>query len=167
MATKQISNVGSQLSRHDFPPDFVWGGATSAYQVEGGYTQGGRTLSNWDVWSLQRPGKVADGNNGTVAIDHYGQFKEDVVLLMKKLGIQAYRFSIAWSRILPGGRLSGGVNREGEFSHICNYIIHFDIPNTLEAEYGGFLSSKICQILPSTLRCAFSSSAIGSNTGSP
>ncbi|KAL3642825.1 hypothetical protein CASFOL_013640 [Castilleja foliolosa] len=155
MATKQISNVGSQLSRHDFPPDFVWGGATSAYQVEGGYTQGGRTLSNWDVWSLQRPGKVADGNNGTVAIDHYGQFKEDVVL-MKKLGIEAYRFSIAWSRILPGGRLSGGVNREGVkfYSDLIDLLLsqgiqpyvtifHFDIPNTLEVEYGGFLSSKI------------------------
>ncbi|KAK6147445.1 hypothetical protein DH2020_018357 [Rehmannia glutinosa] len=137
MASKQNSSggdvvtnyVGSKLTRHDFGKDFIFGGATSAYQVEGGFSQGGRTLSNWDVFGLQRPGKIADGSNGTVAINHFNQFKDDVAL-MKKLGIDAYRFSIAWSRILPG---------------IEPYvtIFHFDVPNCLEEEYGGFLSSKI------------------------
>ncbi|KAI3443432.1 hypothetical protein Pfo_000097 [Paulownia fortunei] len=149
--------VGSRLTRHDFPKDFVFGGATSAYQVEGGFSQGGRSLSNWDVFGLQRPGKIADGSNGCVAIDHFNQFKEDVVL-MKKLGLDAYRLSIAWSRILPAGRLSGGVNREGVkfYNDLIDLLLsqgiepfvtifHFDVPQCLEDEYGGFLSPKIVQ----------------------
>ncbi|KAK4396687.1 Oleuropein beta-glucosidase, partial [Sesamum angolense] len=95
--------VGAKLTRHDFPADFIFGSATSAYQVEGAYAQDGRSLSNWDVFALQRPGKIVDGSNGCVAIDNYNRFKEDVVL-MKKLGLDSYRFSIAWSRVLPGGR---------------------------------------------------------------
>ncbi|KAK4396689.1 Oleuropein beta-glucosidase [Sesamum angolense] len=104
--------AGAKLTRHDFPPDFIFGGATSTYQVEGAYAQDGRSLSNWDVFSLQKPGKICGGTNGCFAIDHYNRFKEDVGL-MKKLGLDAYRFSISWSRVLPGGRLSGGVNKEG------------------------------------------------------
>ncbi|KAL0346883.1 UNVERIFIED_CONTAM: Oleuropein beta-glucosidase [Sesamum calycinum] len=149
--------VGAKLTRHDFPPDFIFGSATSAYQVEGAYAQDGRSLSNWDHFALQRPGKIVDGSNGCVAIDNYNRFKEDVVL-MKKLGLDSYRFSIAWSRVLPGGRLSGGVNKEGikfyndlidlllsQGIEPCVTIFHFDVPQCLEDEYGGFLSPKIVQ----------------------
>ncbi|KAL0308304.1 UNVERIFIED_CONTAM: Oleuropein beta-glucosidase [Sesamum radiatum] len=103
------TNIGSHLTRHHFPKGFVFGSATSTYQVEGGYAHGGRSLSNWDVFSVQMPGKIRDGTNGCVAINHYNQFKEDVSL-MKKLGLDAYRFSISWSRILPverGGKPIG------------------------------------------------------------
>ncbi|KAI3443429.1 hypothetical protein Pfo_000094 [Paulownia fortunei] len=149
--------IGSRLTRHDFPKDFVFGAATSAYQVEGGYAQGRRSLSNWDAFGLQRPGKIADGSNGCVAINHYNQFKEDVAL-MKKLGLDAYRLSISWTRILPGGRLSAGVNREGVkfYNELIDLLLsegiepfvtifHFDVPQCLEDEYGGFLHPKIVQ----------------------
>ncbi|KAL0338768.1 UNVERIFIED_CONTAM: Oleuropein beta-glucosidase [Sesamum angustifolium] len=148
---------GAKLTRHDFPPDFIFGCATSNYQVEGAYAQGGRSLSNWDVFTLQRPGKILDGSNGCFAIDHYNRFKEDVALL-KKLGVDAYRFSLSWSRILPGGRLNGGINKEGvkfyndlidlllaEGIEPCVTIFFFDVPQCLEDEYGGFLSPKIVQ----------------------
>ncbi|KAK4414868.1 Oleuropein beta-glucosidase [Sesamum alatum] len=103
----------------------------NTFQIEGGYAHGGRSLSNWDVFSIQMPGKILDGSNGCTAINHYNEFKEDV-RLMKKLGLDAYRFSISWSRILPG---------------IEPYvtIFHFDVPQCLESEYGGFLSPRIVQ----------------------
>ncbi|KAL0346885.1 UNVERIFIED_CONTAM: Oleuropein beta-glucosidase [Sesamum calycinum] len=148
---------GAKLTRHDFPPDFIFGCGTSNYQVEGAYAQGGRSLSNWDVFTLQRPGKILDGSNGCFAIDHYNRFKEDVALL-KKLGVDAYRFSLSWSRILPGGRLNGGINKEGvkfyndlidlllaQGIEPCVTIFFFDVPQCLEDEYGGFLSPKIVQ----------------------
>ncbi|KAK4414872.1 Oleuropein beta-glucosidase [Sesamum alatum] len=148
---------GAKLTRHNFPADFVFGGATSTFQVEGGYAQDGRSLSNWDVFCLQKPEKILDGSNGCVAIDHYNRFKEDVAL-MKKLGIDSYRFSISWSRVLPGGRLSGGINREGIqfYNDLIDLLVaqgiepfvtifHFDVPQCLEDEYGGFLSPKIVQ----------------------
>ncbi|GFP91784.1 raucaffricine-o-beta-d-glucosidase [Phtheirospermum japonicum] len=107
------------------------------------------------TWSLLRPGKVADGGNGCVAIDHYNFVKEDVKL-MKKLGIDSYRLSIAWSRILPGGRLSSGLNREGVgfYNELIDLLpaegiepivtmFHFDVPKCLEDEYCGFLGRRI------------------------
>ncbi|KAL0410288.1 UNVERIFIED_CONTAM: Oleuropein beta-glucosidase [Sesamum latifolium] len=130
---------------------------SNMFQVEGGYAHGGRSLSNWDVFSIQRPGKIRDGTNGCIAIDHYNQSKEDVAL-MKKLGLDAYRFSISWSRILPGGRLSGGINRDGVkfYNDLIDELLsqgiepfvtifHFDFPQCLENEYGGFLSHRIVQ----------------------
>ncbi|KAI3443433.1 hypothetical protein Pfo_000098 [Paulownia fortunei] len=163
MANNQNSTTGDQvtrytgsgLTRHDFPSDFVFGAATSAYQVEGGYAEGHRSRSNWDAFSLQRPDKISGGGNGCVAIDHYNLFKEDVAL-MKKLGLDVYRLSLSWSRILPGGRLSSGVNREGVqfYNDLINLLLsegiepfvtifHFDIPQCLEDEYGGFLDRRI------------------------
>ncbi|KAL0308305.1 UNVERIFIED_CONTAM: Raucaffricine-O-beta-D-glucosidase [Sesamum radiatum] len=149
--------AGAKLTRHDFPSDFIFGGATSTYQVEGAYAQDGRSLSNWDVFSLQKPGKICGGTNGCFAIDHYNRFKEDVGL-MKKLGLDAYRFSISWSRVLPGGRLSGGVNKEGIkfYNDLIDSLLaqgiepwvtifHFDVPQCLEDEYGGFLSPRIVE----------------------
>jgi len=92
-----------------FPAGFVWGAATSAYQIEGAAAVDGRGPSIWDTFSHQS-GTIVDGSNGDVACDHYHRFAEDIQI-MKDLGIQSYRFSISWPRILPTGR--GQVNQKG------------------------------------------------------
>ncbi|MFN8675280.1 MAG: GH1 family beta-glucosidase [Thermomicrobiales bacterium] len=92
-----------------FPDEWVWGAATSAYQIEGAVQAGGRGPSIWDAFSAT-PGKVLDGATGTVAADHFHRVSEDVAL-MQELGLGAYRFSIAWPRIFPAG--SGRANTEG------------------------------------------------------
>ncbi|MFF7362344.1 GH1 family beta-glucosidase [Streptomyces sp. NPDC008125] len=85
-----------------FPPGFVWGAATAAYQVEGAASEDGRTPSIWDTFS-HTPGKVHNGDTGDIAGDHYHRYRDDVAL-MKELGLGAYRFSISWSRVQPTGR---------------------------------------------------------------
>ncbi|KAL2481968.1 Beta-glucosidase 17 [Abeliophyllum distichum] len=145
----------AKIKRSDFGDDFVWGSATSAYQVEGAWATDGKGQSNWDVFSMRTPGKIDGGTNGCVAIDQYNLWKEDVALI-KKVGLDSYRFSIAWSRLLPGGRLSAGINKEGikyysdlidlllkEGIEPCATIFHWDVPQCLEDEYGGFLSPRI------------------------
>ncbi|CAI9760955.1 unnamed protein product [Fraxinus pennsylvanica] len=98
----------TKIKRSDFPEDFAFGAATSAYQIEGGWNAGSKGMSNWDVFTQKQPGGISDGSNGCVAIDHYNMFREDVAL-MKKLGLNSYRFSIAWPRILPGTSRATGV----------------------------------------------------------
>jgi len=83
------------------PPEFIWGVATSAYQVEGAVRAGGRTPSIWDTFA-RRPGAVDNGDTGDIACDHYHRWPEDLAL-MRDLGIDAYRFSVAWPRVLPEG----------------------------------------------------------------
>lgn len=90
----------------EFPKDFLWGAATSSAQIEGGYNEGGRTLSIWDVAPKE---KIKNGDNCLNACDHYHRYKEDVAI-MKKLGFKSYRFSISWSRIVPE---EGKINDEG------------------------------------------------------
>ena len=92
-----------------FKKDFIWGTATAAYQIEGGCADGGRTPSTWDIFSHQK-GKTREGANGDVACDSYHRWREDVEL-MKGLGVNAYRFSISWNRILPEG--TGKINEDG------------------------------------------------------
>lgn len=92
-----------------FPAGFLWGAATSAYQVEGSPLADGAGPSIWHRFT-RIPGKVRDGDNGDVACDHYNRFREDVAL-MKALGLGAYRFSVSWSRVMPEGR--GRVNEKG------------------------------------------------------
>ncbi|MBT8480636.1 MAG: family 1 glycosylhydrolase, partial [Myxococcales bacterium] len=92
-----------------FPDGFVWGVATSAFQIEGAHDVAGRGPSIWDTYAEQ-PGLIEDGSNAHVACDHYHRYPEDIAL-MASLGLDAYRFSIAWPRILPAGR--GAVNAEG------------------------------------------------------
>lgn len=92
-----------------FRKDFMWGAATSAYQIEGGAGEDGKGLDIWDVY-CREPGKVYEGHTGDIACDHYHRYKEDV-LLMKEMGLKAYRFSINWSRIFPDG--TGNVNEKG------------------------------------------------------
>ncbi|MFB7930988.1 GH1 family beta-glucosidase [Streptomyces sp. NPDC056039] len=85
-----------------FPPAFVWGAATSAYQIEGAVREDGRTPSIWDTFS-HTPGKTVGGDHGDIAVDHYHRYREDVAL-MADLGLGAYRFSVSWSRVQPTGR---------------------------------------------------------------
>ena len=92
-----------------FPENFIWGAATSSYQIEGAWDKHGKGESIWDRFS-HTPGKVYNGDTGDVANDHYRLWKKDV-RIMKQIGLQAYRFSTSWPRILPKGR--GKVNQKG------------------------------------------------------
>ncbi|PKA66702.1 Beta-glucosidase 12 [Apostasia shenzhenica] len=145
----------ARVGRKSFPPDFVFGAATAAYQVEGAANEGGRTPSIWDTFTHKFPNKIGDGSNGDVAADAYHRYKEDVQLV-KELGMDAYRFSISWSRVLPKGR--GKVNEEGVkfYNNLINELrdngiepyvtlYHWDLPQVLEDEYGGFLSDKVVE----------------------
>ena len=93
-----------------FPEGFLWGAATSSYQVEGGWNDGGKGLNNWDVWT-QDPdsGHVSDKTNGQVAADSYHKYKEDVQLIAD-MGLDVYRMSISWARIIPDG--VGEINQQ-------------------------------------------------------
>jgi len=143
------------LNRQSFPAGFVFGTAAASYQYEGAANEGGRGPSIWDTYTHKYPGKIADGSNGDVANDQYHHYKEDVGI-MKGMNLDAYRFSISWSRVLPKGKLSGGVNKEGinYYNNLINELLakgiqpyvtifHWDTPQALEDEYGGFLSPHI------------------------
>ena len=95
----------------DFPSDFLWGAATAAYQIEGAYDVDGKGPSIWDQWS-KVAGHTHDGDTGDVADDSYHRFEEDLDLL-SAIGFSTYRFSISWTRIIPTGRFSEGVNKKG------------------------------------------------------
>src|SRR5439155_12843401 len=92
-----------------FPADFSWGTAAASYQVEGAWREDGKGESIWDRFA-HTPGKIVDGSTGDVACDQYHRYPEDVALL-RELGLGAYRFSIAWPRVIP--EASGAVNRAG------------------------------------------------------
>ncbi|KAM7502629.1 hypothetical protein LguiB_001533 [Lonicera macranthoides] len=113
------------LFRKDFPSDFVFGSASSAYQYEGAVNEGGRGPSIWDTFTED----AADGYRARQAVDHYHRYEEDIAIL-KEMGFDAYRLSIAWPRVMPS---------------IEPYVtlFHWDLPQPLEDEYGGFLSDKI------------------------
>lgn len=98
-SSSTVSPVASEVT---FPPAFLWGAATSAYQIEGAVREGGRTPSIWDTFS-HTPGKTAGGETGDVAVDHYHRYRDDVAL-MADLGLGGYRFSVSWSRVQPTGR---------------------------------------------------------------
>lgn len=134
-----------------FPEGFLWGSATSSYQVEGAVHQDGRGPSIWDVFS-HTPGKVANGDTGDLAIDHYNRMKEDVQL-MKQLGLQAYRFSIAWPRVMPSG--IGAIEQRGLdfYSRLVDELLandikplptlyHWDLPAALQ-EKGGWTNRDV------------------------
>ncbi|WCJ18992.1 beta glucosidase 17 [Euphorbia peplus] len=143
------------LTRSDFPKDFMFGAASSAYQIEGSANTNGRKPSIWDTFTKQNSIKILDHSSGDVAEDFYHRYKEDITL-MKEIGFNSFRFSISWSRILPNGRVGGGVNKEGVkfYNSLIDQLLsqgiepfvtlfHWDLPQNLEDEYGGFLSSKI------------------------
>jgi beta-glucosidase len=129
-----------------FPPDFQWGAATAAYQIEGASTLDGRTPSIWDTFSAT-PGKVFGGHTGADATDHYHRFAEDIGL-MARLGLRSYRLSVAWPRIVPGGR--GPANPAGLafYDRLIDSLLaagiapavtlyHWDLPQELE-DAGGW-----------------------------
>jgi beta-glucosidase len=129
-----------------FPADFHWGAATAAYQVEGAPTEGGRTRSIWDTFS-HTPGRIRGGHTGDVARDHYHRYRDDVAA-MARLGLTAYRFSVSWPRVQPGGR--GPASRAGLdfYRRLVDELLardiepwvtlyHWDLPQELE-DAGGW-----------------------------
>ncbi|MEU4835018.1 GH1 family beta-glucosidase [Streptosporangium sp. NPDC023615] len=127
---------------------FLWGTATASYQIEGAVTEDGRGASIWDTFSHE-PGRVRDGDTGDVACDHYHRWREDVAL-MSALGVNSYRFSIAWPRVQPDGK--GAINQAGLdfYDRLTDALVergivpaatlfHWDLPQALEDE-GGWLN---------------------------
>ncbi|KAL2495908.1 Beta-glucosidase 47 [Forsythia ovata] len=141
------------VKRSDFPDGFLFGAATSSYQIEGAHLEDGKGLSNWDFFCRIK-GSIANGDSGDIAEDHYHRYMEDIEIL-HSLGVNAYRFSISWSRVLPRGKF-GGVNQAGILFYnkiIDNLLVrgiepfvtihHFDYPQELEDRYGGWLSPRM------------------------
>ncbi len=135
----------NQSSGNSFPADFLWGAATAAYQIEGSPTADGKGESIWDRF-CRIPGTVANGDTGDVACDHYRLWREDIAL-MKELGLDAYRFSISWPRVLPEGR--GRVNEAGLdfYDRLTDALLeagivpfatlyHWDLPQALQDRGG-------------------------------
>ena len=134
-----------------FPKDFIWGAATSSYQIEGAAYEDGRGPSIWDTF-CKTPGKVANGDTGDVANDHYHRYLEDIAL-MKELGLKSYRFSFAWPRMFPNG---DGVREERGFAFYDRLIdalleagieplatlYHWDLPQALQ-DKGGWTNRDI------------------------
>ncbi|XP_075642448.1 beta-glucosidase 11-like isoform X2 [Castanea sativa] len=144
-----------EFSRDDFPPDFIFGSGTSAYQVRSSKREDGRTPSIWDTYA--DAGK-AHGATGDVACDGYHKYREDVQLMVD-IGLDAYRFSISWSRLIPNGR--GPINPRGlqYYNNLINELVshgiqphvtlhNYDHPQALEDEYGGWVSRKIVRDFP-------------------
>ncbi|MDX8044557.1 glycoside hydrolase family 1 protein [Gracilibacillus sp. S3-1-1] len=134
-----------------FPKHFLWGAASAAYQIEGGWNADGKGPSIWDHFT-KIPGKTFKGTNGDVAVDHYHRYKEDIAL-MAEMGLKSYRFSVAWSRILPEG--IGSVNQKGLqfYEDLIDELIkhniepvltlyHWDIPQSLQDKYNGWESRQ-------------------------
>lgn len=149
------THAESHFSRDSFPSDFTFGAASAAYQYEGAAFEDGKGPSIWDKFTHQYPEKILDGSNGDVAVDFYHRYKDDVKLV-KITGLTAFRMSISWPRILPKGKLSGGINKKGIafYNNVFNELLangitpfvtlfHWDLPQPLEDEYNGFLSPQL------------------------
>ncbi|HEY7856553.1 MAG TPA: family 1 glycosylhydrolase [Terriglobales bacterium] len=139
------ATIAAGPARRDFPPDFLWGTASSAYQIEGAANEAGKGESVWDEF-VRRPGVIADGSNGARACDFYHRYADDVAL-MRRLHQRAFRFSLAWTRIQPTGR--GTVNQAGLdfYRRLCDCLLaagiepvatlfHWDTPLALERRGG-------------------------------
>ncbi|KAG7541220.1 Glycoside hydrolase superfamily [Arabidopsis thaliana x Arabidopsis arenosa] len=144
------TSYSDAFTRNNFPKDFLFGSATSAYQWEGAVAEDGRTPSVWDTFSHSY-----NRGNGDITSDGYHKYKEDVKL-MAEMGLESFRFSISWSRLIPNGR--GLVNPKGLLfyknlikelkihgikPHVTLY--HYDLPQCLEDEYGGWINRKIIE----------------------
>jgi beta-glucosidase len=154
------------MSTHLFPKDFVWGTATSSYQIEGAWNEDGKGPSIWDTYA-HTPGKIKNNDTGDVANDHYHRYKEDVAL-MRSIGANAYRFSIAWPRIFP--HRAGTLNAKGLdfYNRLVDELVaadidpfptlyHWDLPQALQdkggwqsrdtvkafADYAGYMAEKL------------------------
>jgi beta-glucosidase len=159
-----VGEAQTSASNRQFPEGFVWGCATSAYQIEGGVHDGGRGQTNWDIFA-HTPGKIYNNQTGDVADNSYHLYKEDIQLL-RDLGVRGYRMSIAWSRIFPDGK--GQPNSEGldHYNRVLDELLannitpyvtlfHWDLPQALEggwqsrdtpfayADYAGFMARHL------------------------
>ncbi|MCC8947402.1 beta-glucosidase [Bradyrhizobium sp. Arg62] len=145
----EAANRASRPDGTNFPTGFVWGTATSSYQVEGAVNEDGRGPSIWDTFT-HTSGKIEDGSTGDRANDHYHRYKEDVRLI-KDLGAKAYRFSIAWPRVFPDG--TGTPNPKGLdfYNRLVDEVLangiepyatlyHWDLPQALQDRVGGWRS---------------------------
>ena len=168
-AARPVRDTGVRTGRPaapEFPTAFYWGTATSAYQIEGAWNEDGKGLSIWDTYA-HTPGKIANGDTGDVANDHYHRYREDVAL-MKDIGATAYRFSIAWPRIFPDG--AGQPNAKGLdfYNRLVDELkaagiepfatlYHWDLPQALQnkggwqnrdtakafGDYAGYIAEKL------------------------
>ncbi|KAL6408515.1 Glycoside hydrolase, family 1 [Ilyonectria robusta] len=148
----QLSGSNFAVKNLRLPADFVWGAATAAYQIEGAAAQDGKGKSIWDTFSHLNPSRT-NGENADVACDHYSRFHEDVKL-MKSLGMETYRFSIAWSRVIPLGGRNDPVNDAGIafYNRLIDALLangitpsvtlyHWDAPQALYDRYRAFLNT--------------------------
>lgn len=139
------------MAKSQLPKDFLWGAATSSYQIEGAVKEGGRLPSIWDKFCYE-PGRIEDGTNGDEACDHYHRWEADLDL-MKSLNLKAYRFSIAWPRVMPKG--TGAINPDGVkfYNNLIDGLLkrgiepwvtlyHWDLPLALD-EHGGWLNREV------------------------
>ena len=144
-------SVEPSYSRADFGEDFVWGVATAAFQIEGAANTDGRGRSIWDTFCTKEEA-IADGSNGDVACDHYNRLEQDLDHIAD-LGVNAYRFSVSWSRVRPSGdgpwnekgfdfydRLIAGLEQRGIQAHLT--LFHWDLPQALD-DRGGWLDEKV------------------------
>nr|GMC76508.1 putative beta-glucosidase 41 isoform X1 [Ipomoea batatas] len=143
------------ISRADFPHGFIFGTSSSAFQFEGAVDEGNKGPSIWDTFS-KKPGRILDFSNANTTVDQYHRFRGDIDL-MKDMGMDAYRFSISWTRIFPNG--TGEPNPKGieYYNSLIDALLekgiqpfatlyHWDLPQSLEDEYGGFLSNQIVYV---------------------
>ncbi|VAI19669.1 unnamed protein product [Triticum turgidum subsp. durum] len=150
LAVASQEAAAATITRGDFPPGFIFGTGSSSYQVEGAVAEDGRKPSIWDTFT--HSGQFVDGATADVTADQYHKYKEDVKLL-SDMGVDAYRFSIAWPRLIPDGR--GAVNPKGleYYNNLIDELLahgiqphvtiyHFDFPQALQDEYNGMLSRK-------------------------
>jgi len=150
--TADATETGTRVRR--FPEQFYWGVATSSYQIEGAWDEDGKGPSIWDTYA-HTPGKIKNDENGDVANDHYHRYEEDVAL-MKGIGANAYRFSIAWPRIFPDG--TGEPNAKGLdfYKRLVDALLdagiepfatlyHWDLPQALQDRYGGWQSKETAE----------------------
>ncbi|XP_044436288.1 beta-glucosidase 28 [Triticum aestivum] len=143
---------GAGFNRHSFPKGFIFGTGSSAIQYEGAVNLRGKNI--WDTFA-RTPGEIADGSNPDTANDFYHRYKDDLKLITD-MNMDTFRFSLAWSRILPNGTIAGGINKAGVdfYNSLIDKVLargltpfvtifHFDTPQVLEDKYGGFLSQNI------------------------
>ena len=160
-------STSQRYTGRDFPKGFFWGTATAAYQIEGAWNEDGKGKSIWDTY-VHTPGKIKNGDTGDIANDHYHRYKEDVAMMKREIGANAYRFSISWPRIFPDG--TGTPNPKGVdfYSRLVDELkaasiepfatlYHWDLPQALQdrggwqsrdipkafAEYAGYIAEKL------------------------
>ncbi|XP_063932814.1 myrosinase 1-like [Zophobas morio] len=162
-----ICTTTQEANSQIFPPNFKFGVATASYQIEGGCNEDGKGENIWDRFTHTSPNKIFDHSTGDVACDSYHKYETDIALL-KELGVDFYRFSISWSRILPTGYVDDGINHRGVeyYNNILNLLhqnnieamitlYHWDLPQHLHESMGGWLNETIVDIFAKYADLAF------------